>query len=93
LAETKMPKAERRHRQAYLKCLELLPQLTDAEKEQVRLELITEAMRRGETDLLHEMLDGVAECPCCQRWLGHNRPPANEGNPPTTKAKQTTFGF
>ena len=29
LAETKMTKAERRHRQAYLECLEIMPQLSE----------------------------------------------------------------
>jgi hypothetical protein len=87
-----MTKAERRHRQAYVECLEILPQLTDAELERVKLALLTEAMERGDTELIHDMLSGMAECPCCKRWLGHNRPPADDG-PSPTKAKQTSFEF
>jgi hypothetical protein len=29
-----------------------------------------------------ELLSGMDRCPCCERWLGHNRPPADEGDPP-----------
>lgn len=92
LAETKMPSRERSHKRAYLECLEILPRLTDAEKEQVRFAILTNAMETGDTDLVTDILSGMAECPCCKRWLGHNRPP-DDDSPSPTKAKQTSFEF
>ena len=66
-----------------MECLALLPQLTNAELEQVKLALLAEAMKHGDADLRREFLSNVDACPCCGRWMGHNRPPAdNKGEPP-----------
>jgi hypothetical protein len=32
-------------------------------------------------DERRELLADLDTCPCCQRWLGHNQPPADDGEP------------
>ena len=48
----------------------LLPQLTNAELEQVKLALLAEAMKHGDTELCREFLSDADACPCCGRWIG-----------------------
>jgi hypothetical protein len=38
-----------------------------------------------------EILSTLDVCPCCERWMGHNRPPADDGDPPYRR--QASFDF
>jgi hypothetical protein len=40
-----------------------------------------------------ELLKEFDSCPCCQNWLGHNRPPADAYNEPDYTRRQTSFDF
>ena len=71
----------------------LLPQLTNAELEQVRLALLAEAMKHGDAELCREFLSNVDACPSCGSWMGHNRPPADDEGNPTLPTKQASFEF
>ena len=93
LAETQMTAPERRSQKNYVECLTLLPQLTHAELEQVKLALLAQAMERGDAELCREFLSNVDACPCCGRWMGHNRPPADDEGDPPPPAKQVSFEF
>jgi hypothetical protein len=68
LAEARMPAP--RSRKNYVECLTLLPQLTNAELEQLKLALLAQAMERGDAELCREFLSNVDACPCCGRWMG-----------------------
>jgi hypothetical protein len=61
----------------------LLPQLTEEELRKVFHELDMLLLMDPETppDLRREILARFERCPCCERWLGHNRPPADDGEP------------
>jgi hypothetical protein len=39
-----------------------------------------------------ELLAEFDACPCCQQWLGHNRPPAEDGDSPMPR-RQKSFDF
>jgi hypothetical protein len=41
----------------------------------------------------HEILSKMDTCPCCQRWLGHNNPPADAGELKTSYRRQHAFDF
>jgi hypothetical protein len=71
----------------------LLPQLTNAELEQVSLALLAEAMKHGDAELCREFLSNVDAYPCCGRWMGHNRLPADDEGNPTPPTKQASFEF
>jgi hypothetical protein len=43
----------------------------------------------GTAEDRREILATLETCPCCDRWLGHNRPPADDSNP----RRQTAFDF
>jgi hypothetical protein len=65
----------------------LLPvELTRQQLEEIRLQILLLA----DPDERREMLRDYDTCPCCNRWLGHNRPPADDSNPPR---RQTSFDF
>ena len=91
LAEARMPAP--RSRKNYVECLTLLPQLTNAELEQLKLALLAQAMERGDAELCREFLSNIDACPCCGRWMGHNRPPADDEGEPTPPTKQASFEF
>ena len=76
-----------------MECLALLPQLTNAELEQVKLALLAEAMKHGDAELCREFLSNVDAYPCCGRWMGHNRLPADDEGNPTPPTKQASFEF
>jgi hypothetical protein len=70
-------------------------ELTRKQAEELRLRILMLA----DPEERREMLRDYDTCPCCNRWLGHNRPPA-DGNllHGTTKSRpprrrQTSFDF
>jgi hypothetical protein len=71
----------------------LMPQLTIEEIERVRRELAILMLTRDDDldpELRRELLSEFDTCPCCQTWLGHNRPPADDDDAPR---RQTSFDF
>src|SRR5262249_29489015 len=38
-----------------------------------------------------ELLKEFDNCPCCQSWLGHNRPPEDDSDPPPRRQKSFDF--
>jgi hypothetical protein len=68
---------------------ELLPPLTNEELEVVRLYIYALLSPAERQEALHE----VGACPLCKRWMGHNRPPADDEGDPPPPVKQTSFEF
>jgi hypothetical protein len=68
----------------------LLPQLTIAQWQEFRQWMILQTLVDPETDpeFRRELLSRFDVCPCCQRDLGHNRPPR-----PPVRARQKAFDF
>jgi hypothetical protein len=71
----------------------LLPLLTRREIEKLKDRMDFEALADPDTDpeCRREILSTMDVCPCCQRWMGHNNPPADDGDPPYRR--QTSFAF
>jgi hypothetical protein len=59
---------------------ELLPQLTRAELKEIFDWMTLQELADPETtpERRRELLAGFDRCPCCERWLGHNKPPADQ---------------
>jgi hypothetical protein len=55
----------------------LIPQLTCAEVQEYKRELAIYILIHDDPDpeFRRELLSSFETCPCCQQWLGHNRPP------------------
>ena len=56
---------------------ELLPQLTRDELKELLHRMTFDELADPNTDseTRREILSTMEVCPCCQHWLGHNRPP------------------
>jgi hypothetical protein len=69
-----------------------LPLLTRDELEKVYNRLTLDALSDPETTPAErrELLSKLDVCPCCQRWLGHNRPPEDDEPP---HRRQPSFDF
>ncbi|HEV3097690.1 MAG TPA: hypothetical protein VG104_11120 [Candidatus Dormibacteraeota bacterium] len=61
--------------------------------EQLKLALLAEAMKHGDAALCREFLSNVDGLPLLRRWMGHNRPPADDEGDPPPSIKQASFEF
>ena len=68
---------------------QLLPQLSREDLDKVSDWITRQALMDPETDeeYRRELLSRMDTCPCCQRWLGHNNPPADAGELATSAAR------
>jgi hypothetical protein len=46
----------------------------------------------GSPEDRREVLATMDACPCCNRWLGHNKPPADDDDVPPFR-RQSSFDF
>ena len=74
---------------------ELMPQLSRAELKELYDRLTRDALMDPETDpeWRREILSAMDKCPCCDRWLGHNKPPADDGESEQPYRRQDSFKF
>lgn len=56
----------------------LLPLCSDEEIRKLRDILMWDLLRSDDPEVRNEELKNHDKCPCCDRWLGHNRPPAED---------------
>jgi hypothetical protein len=47
----------------------------------------------GTAEDRREVLATMDTCPCCDRWLGHNKPPADDVAESSPYRRQKTFDF
>ena len=71
----------------------LLPQLTWEELEKLRHWMRIDLLANATPEQRHEMLSTMDTCPCCDRWLGHNKPPANDADDVAPYRRQSSFKF
>jgi hypothetical protein len=71
----------------------LLPELTPEEIEKLGRHMAIYRLTHDNLDPAErrELLKQFDICPCCQAWLGHNRPPADDGAP--SALRQRSFNF
>jgi hypothetical protein len=81
--------ADRKPSKAVVQLDKLLPLLTDDDLENLHREITIRQLVDADPVQRRELLSGVEVCPCCDRWLGHNRPPAEDSDPPYRR--QTSF--
>ena len=76
-----------------LKDCELMSELTRDELKQVFDWLTLYILMHDDPDpeFRRELLSKFDTCPCCQHWLGHNKPPTDDDDPPYRR--QTSFDF
>jgi hypothetical protein len=69
----------------------LLPQLTLEEIHELRRKLAIYILVHDDPDpeFRRELLSQFDSCPCCQTWLGHNRPPDDD----PSMRRQSAFDF
>jgi hypothetical protein len=74
---------------------ENLPFLTRDELDKVRDWIARDALMRPDTDpeWRRQLLSEMDVCPCCERWLGHNKPPADDGDSDPPYRRQPSFDF
>lgn len=56
----------------------LLPLLSDKDLDKLRRWMELEPFVDADPERRRELLSEMDVCPCCDRWLGHNRPPADD---------------
>jgi hypothetical protein len=58
---------------------ELMPQLTCEELKKLKHWMTFEILADSDTssEARRELLNEFDRCPCCEQWLGHNKPPAS----------------
>jgi hypothetical protein len=68
----------------------LMPRLSQEEVHKLHRELAIHMLLNDDLEpaLRRELLKQFDTCPCCQTWLGHNRPPADD-----PARRQTSFDF
>jgi hypothetical protein len=73
----------------------LMPQATPEELREFRRELAIYILVNDDPDpeFRRELLKEFDTCPCCQGWLGHNRPPADAYSEPDYTRRQRSFDF
>jgi hypothetical protein len=73
----------------------LMPRLTCEEIQKLKHWMIVEALVYHDLDPeeRRELLSRFDTCPCCDQWLGHNRPPADDSGPPSPYRRQKSFDF
>ena len=69
----------------------LMPQLTPADLDELHHWMtLEELLHHNPTpEQRRELLKQFDTCPCCQSWLGHNRPPAEDGNSPMPRRQKS----
>jgi hypothetical protein len=74
---------------------ELMPQLTCEEIQKLCHWITFDLLADPETTPgeRRELLSRFDKCPCCDRWLGHNNPPADAGEPEAPYRRQRSFKF
>jgi len=72
----------------------LMPELTPEEIEKLKHWMTRYILINDDPDpeFRRELLKEFDACPCCQTWLGHNRPPAEDGESPMPR-RQKSFDF
>jgi hypothetical protein len=70
---------------------ELLTELSDDDMRKVYDELTIMLLAESTPEERREMLATMDTCPCCDRWLGHNNPPADDGEPAYRRQKAFKF--
>jgi hypothetical protein len=68
---------------------ELMPLLTRDELKELHHRMTIETLASADPARRREIVSTMDVCPCCDRWLGHNRPPADDGDP--SYRRQTSF--
>jgi hypothetical protein len=78
---------------AAIKFDEVLPLLRREEQERLYHQLTLDILMHDDPDpeFRRELLSRFDTCPCCNRWMGHNRPPSGDSDPPYRR--QSTFDF
>jgi hypothetical protein len=74
-------------RKAILKSCEVMSQGTRDDLRKVYDYLTMLILLDGSPEDRREVLSTMDVCPCCDRWLGHNKPPVDDGRP------QSSFDF
>jgi hypothetical protein len=66
---------------AHIRIDELMPLLTPDEIHKLHTWMTFQELADPDTDpeYRRELLSRFDKCPCCDRWLGHNKPPADDG--------------
>jgi hypothetical protein len=75
---------------ACMKFCELMSEETRDGLREVSDHLMMLMLLDGSPEDRREVLSTMDTCPCCDRWLGHNKPPADDDGPPR---RQTSFDF
>jgi hypothetical protein len=73
----------------------LVTKLTCADVQKCKRELAIYILTHDDPDpeFRRELLAEFDACPCCQSWLGHNRPPADDGADSPMPRRQKSFDF
>jgi hypothetical protein len=61
----------------HLEIFELVAEMTPDELEEFHEWLTWQVLQESTAQERREILSKMDTCPCCERWLGHNRPPAD----------------
>jgi hypothetical protein len=79
----------------FARVIELLRQATESDVDELLDHMRLRALMDPDTEpeYRRELLSRYERCPCCDRWLGHNRPPADAYNEPDYTRRQTSFDF
>jgi hypothetical protein len=72
---------------------EMLMQCTREELKQIYDQLTIEVLAEATPEERQEMLKTMDTCPCCDRWMGHNNPPADDDNHDQPYRRQSSFKF
>ena len=72
----------------------LMPKLTDEDIHTLHREVALYMLTHNDLDPEYRryLLKQFDSCPCCQTWLGHNNPPADDEPEPPYR-QQTSFKF
>jgi hypothetical protein len=76
---------------AAIKFDESLLELSDDEMRKLYKRLTISLLADSTPEERREILAGMDTCPCCDRWLGHNNPPADDGD--SAYRRQPSFDF
>lgn len=76
---------------AAIKCDELLPELSGDDLRKLYHRATIELLAEATPEERREMLATMETCPCCDRWLGHNKPPDDDNG--LRYRRQGSFDF
>jgi hypothetical protein len=73
----------------------LCPKLTLEDWQELNHWMTLEILMHDDPDpeFRRQLLAEFEQCPCCQQWLGHNRPPADDVVDSPMPRRQKTFDF